>query len=89
MSYNIIIPKPVQKQLKQLRRRKTMKVKYDKEADILIFILQDVPPVNAISEQGGVIISYDETGEPISIEFLNASQRQFINPEETALKIDR
>jgi uncharacterized protein YuzE len=66
-----------------------MKVKYDKEADILIFILQDVPPVNAISEQGGVIISYDETGEPISIEFLNASQRQFINPEETALKIDR
>ena len=24
----------------------------------------------------GIIISYDETEEPISIEFLNASQRQ-------------
>lgn len=66
-----------------------MKVKYDLAADILIFILRDVPPVNAISEPGGVIISYDETGEPISLEFLNASQRKFINPQETALKIYR
>ena len=62
-------------------------VKYDSEADILIFILKDIPPSNAISETGGIIISYDETGEPISIEFLNASQRQLINPQETALKI--
>ena len=70
-------------------RRKTMKVKYDPEADILIFILRDVAPVNAISEPGEVIISYDQTGEPISLEFLNASQRKLINPQETALKIDR
>ncbi|MDJ0658119.1 MAG: DUF2283 domain-containing protein [Crocosphaera sp.] len=53
-----------------------MKVKYDPESDILTFIIKDIPPSNAISEAGGIIISYDETGEPISIEFLNASKRQ-------------
>jgi hypothetical protein len=45
--------------------------------------------VNAISEPGGVIISYDETGEPISLEFLNASQRELINPQDTNFKIYR
>lgn len=66
-----------------------MQIKYDREADILLFILRDVPPVNAISEVGGVIISYDETGEPISLEFLNASQRNLIDPQETAVTIYR
>ena len=66
-----------------------MKVKYDPEADILIFIMRDAPPVNAISEPGGVIISYDETGEPISLEFLNASQRELIDPKDTDFKIYR
>lgn len=66
-----------------------MKVKYDPEADILIFIMRDAPPVNAISEPGGVIISYDETGEPISLEFLNASQRKLIDPKDTDFKIYR
>ena len=65
----------------------TMKVKYYLEADILIFIFKEIPPSNAISETGGIIISYDETGEPISIEFLNASKRKLINPQETALQI--
>ncbi|MDJ0729127.1 MAG: DUF2283 domain-containing protein [Crocosphaera sp.] len=64
-----------------------MKVKYDPESDILIFIIKDIAPSNAISEAGGIIISYDETGEPISIEFLNASKRQLINPQETILQI--
>jgi uncharacterized protein YuzE len=64
-----------------------MKVKYSADADILTFILQDHPPVNAISEPGGVIVSYDEANEPVSIELLNASKRQLINPEETNLKI--
>lgn len=66
-----------------------MKVKYDAEADILIFILKDDFPYNAISEQGGVIVSYNESNEPISIEFLNASKRQLINPSETNLVILR
>ena len=64
-----------------------MKVKYDAEADILIFILRDAFPANAISEPGGVIVSYDETEEPVSIEVLNASKRQLFNPQEFILTI--
>ncbi|NJM62729.1 MAG: DUF2283 domain-containing protein [Oscillatoriales cyanobacterium RU_3_3] len=64
-----------------------MKVKYDAEADILIFILRDAFRANAISEPGGVIVSYDETDEPVTIEFLNASKRQLFNPQELILTI--
>jgi uncharacterized protein YuzE len=64
-----------------------MKVKYSADADILIFILQDHPPVNAISEPGGVIVSYNEANEPVTIEVLNASKRQLIDPAETSLQI--
>ncbi|MGP1387793.1 MAG: hypothetical protein ACTS2F_29915 [Thainema sp.] len=46
-----------------------------------------VPPGNVISERGGIIVSYDENAEPISIEFLNVSQRQLFAPSETSLKI--
>jgi len=62
-----------------------MNVKYDAEADILIFLLSDAPPNNAISEPGGVIISYDDTDEPVSVEFLNASKRQLVNPQDLKL----
>lgn len=64
-----------------------MKVKYDAEADILIFIFRDTFPANAISELGGAIVSYDESDEPVSIEFLNASKRQLFNPQEVILTI--
>ncbi|MCY7332277.1 MAG: DUF2283 domain-containing protein [Pseudanabaena sp. CAN_BIN31] len=64
-----------------------MKVKYDAEADILIFVLKDDFPYNVISEECGVIISYSRAHDPISIEFLNASKRQLFNPSETNLVI--
>jgi uncharacterized protein YuzE len=64
-----------------------MKVKYDAESDILMFIMLDQPPSNAISEPGGVIVSYNDNNDPISIEFLNASQRKLFNPAEMNLKI--
>ena len=64
-----------------------MNVKDDAEADILIFIFRDGFPANAISEAAGAIVSYDETNEPISIEFLNASKRQLFNPQELMLTI--
>lgn len=47
-----------------------MKVKYAPEAGISIFVLKELPPSNAISEPGAIIVSYDESNEPISIEFL-------------------
>jgi uncharacterized protein YuzE len=64
-----------------------MKLQYSADADILILILKEAPPVNAISEPGGVIVSYDKSGEPVSVEFLNASKRQLIHPGETSLPI--
>ncbi len=64
-----------------------MQVKYDSEADVLIFILKDLPPCNAISEPGGVIVSYDENSEPVSIEFLQASKRHLFNPQEPHLTV--
>ena len=64
-----------------------MKVRYDAEADVLIFVMNDQPPSNAISEPGGIIVSYDADSEPVSIEFLNASQRQLFNPSETNLEV--
>ena len=58
-----------------------MKLQYDHEADVLLLILRDVPPVDAIEERGGVIVSYGEDGEPVSVEFLNASARQLVGPD--------
>lgn len=64
-----------------------MKVKYDAEADVLIFVMKDSPPSNAIAEPGGIIVSYDDRSEPVSIEFLNASKRQLFNPNDTNLTV--
>lgn len=58
-----------------------MRIKYDPDADILIFILRDVSPVDAIEEPGGVIVSYGEDGDPVSVEFMNAASRNLI-PED-------
>ena len=67
-----------------------MKIKYDAEADVLIVILRDNPPVDAIEEPGGVIVSYGEDREPVSVEFLNASNRQLVRSDEvsTVLQTD-
>ncbi|OSS41323.1 hypothetical protein DESAMIL20_876 [Desulfurella amilsii] len=59
-----------------------MKIKYDPEADVLILILRDVPPVDAVEEEGGVIISYGEDNKPVSVEFLNASSHNIIDNNE-------
>jgi uncharacterized protein YuzE len=58
-----------------------MRIKYDPDADILIFILRDMPPVDAIEEPGGVIVSYGEDGDPVSVEFMNASSRDLIHED--------
>ncbi len=66
-----------------------MNIEYDAEADVLIFVMKDAPPCNALAEPGGVIVSYDENAEPVSIEFLNASKRELFNPNETVLQVLR
>jgi len=48
-------------------------VRYDAEADVLYVKLRDEPPVDAVEDAGGIVISYNEDGMPVSVEFLNAS----------------
>lgn len=64
-----------------------MKIKYDPESDMLLLLLLEDPPVDAIEEPGGVIVSYGENGEPVSLEFLNASLRRLIHPGELSVTI--
>lgn len=64
-----------------------MKIKYDNEADVLILIVRDEPPVDAIEEPGGVIVSYGEDRQPVSVEFLNASARKLVRPDEFSVTL--
>lgn len=64
-----------------------MKIKYDPDADVLLLSFREEPPVDAIEEPGGVIVSYGEDGEPVSVEFMNASVRRLIHPGEVSVAI--
>ena len=64
-----------------------MKIKYEPDADVLTMVLRDDPPVDAIEEPGGVIVSYGEDKEPVSVEFLNASLRKLIRPDEVSITL--
>ena len=56
-----------------------MRVAYDADADVLTLVLRADPPVDAIEEPGGLVISYGDDHEPVSVEFLRASARGFGN----------
>ena len=64
-----------------------MRIRYDSEADILLLALRDLPPVDAVEEAGGVIISYGEDGEAVSVEFLHASARHLIQTGEISVTL--
>lgn len=64
-----------------------MKIRYDPDADVLMLVLRNNPPVDAIEEPGGVIVSYGEDREPVSVEFLNASARELTLPGEISVTI--
>ncbi len=64
-----------------------MRIRYDAEADVLLLVLRESPPVDAIEEPGGVIVSYGEDGEPVSVEFLNASIRKIITSGEVSVTL--
>ena len=65
-----------------------MRIQYDSEADVLHIIVRDNPPVDAIEQSGGVIVSYGVDKEPVSIEFLNASARHLIRPGEMSVTME-
>jgi uncharacterized protein YuzE len=51
-----------------------MKIKYLKEADILLIELRDGTPVDSIDLKEGVILHLDSEGLPLEIELLDASK---------------
>lgn len=64
-----------------------MKVTYDPEADVLCFHLRDRPPVDAVEEPEGVIVSYGEDGDPVSVEFMDAAERGLTSADEISVTI--
>jgi uncharacterized protein YuzE len=64
-----------------------MEIRYDPDADILLLVLREGSPVDAIEEPGGVIVSYGEDGEPVSVEFLNASARKLVSSGEVSVTL--
>ena len=52
-----------------------MKVIYDQVADTLTIILTENPIAESDEDKPGVIIDYDDKGNLVSLEILDASQR--------------
>mgnify|MGYP001585919629 CR=1 FL=1 len=51
-----------------------MKVKYDKEVDVLYILLSEKKIKESDEKNHGVIIDYDKDGSVVSIEVLDASK---------------
>lgn len=52
-----------------------MRVTYDPEVDVLRIILRDVPIEESDEEKPGVIFDYDQDGNIVGLEILDASRR--------------
>jgi len=51
-----------------------MKIKYSREADILLIELREGIPVDSVDLKEGVILHLDSEGLPLEIEILDASK---------------
>ena len=51
-----------------------MKVNYDESTDTLTVIFRDVPVAQSDEEKPGIILHYDDAGDIVSIEVLDASR---------------
>jgi uncharacterized protein YuzE len=52
-----------------------MKIKYDKEVDVVYITFSSATVKESDEDKPGIILDYDEKGEIIGIEILDASQR--------------
>ena len=51
-----------------------MKIKYSKEADVLLIELRDGTPGDSIDLKEGIILHLDDKGLPLEIEILDAAK---------------
>jgi len=63
-----------------------MKVKYDKETDILYIKLSDESIEESDQEKKGIILDYSKTGNLVGIEILNASKSS-LNPTKVEYEV--
>jgi YD repeat-containing protein len=52
-----------------------MKVRYDPDVDVLSILLSDAPVEESDEDKPGVILDYDQYGNVVGIEILDASRR--------------
>ncbi len=52
-----------------------MNVSYDPETDTLVIVFRDAPIADSDEEKPGFILDYDEAGELVAVEVLDASRR--------------
>lgn len=65
-----------------------MRIRYDEASDILILHLRDKPPTDAVEEPGGVVVSYGADGQPVSVEFLNATAHGLVKAGHLSITLD-
>jgi uncharacterized protein YuzE len=63
-----------------------MKITYDQEVDILRIIFSDTPIEESDEEKPGIIFDYDEDGNIVGLEILDAS-KQVKNPRSVEYSI--
>ncbi len=63
-----------------------MKVKYDKETDILYITLSDEAIDESDQDKKGIILDYSKSGNLVGIEILNASKSS-INPAKVEYEV--
>jgi uncharacterized protein YuzE len=52
-----------------------VKITYDPDTDTLTVILKDAPVAESDEDKPGVILDFDDQGDVVSFEILDASQR--------------
>lgn len=52
-----------------------MKVTYDPDTDTLTVVFRDAAIAESDEEKPGIVLDYDEAGEIVSVEILDASRR--------------
>jgi len=63
-----------------------MKVKYDKETDILYIKLSDESIEESDQDKKGIILDYSKSGNLVGIEILNASKSS-LNPSKVEYEV--